>query len=393
MITMTDFQNQVISLIKSALLNKSEVTEEISDWSKIIKFALRHQIVAFIYYGVINSEIDVPKDDFQILENMALKNMAIDVNQKYAIECLEEKFNLNKIDYMLLKGSVLKYVYPKTDMRTMGDIDILIRTEQYEKISDIMIKLGYSFDAESSHDFEWTSKIAHVELHKSMIPPQDSDFYKYFHSGWERAYKCLDNSYSYRISDEDQLVYVFTHFAKHYRSAGIGIRHMLDLWIILKKYPQINQNTVFEALESIGLLEFYKNIIYVLEVWFDNKPSTEKSDYITEYIFESGAYGLHKNRIISKSVKKSDDESTSEMRAKHIRSMLFPNIASMKLAYPILKKFPFLLPAVWIFRFFKVLIFKREKIAQEINNIDYINSDDVKARKKALDYVGLKYVD
>lgn len=390
---MTNFQNQVISLIKSALLNKNEVTEEISDWSEIIRFAFRHQIVSLIYYGVIYSGINVPKDDLQILENMALKNMSVDINQIYAIKRLEEEFNLNQIEYMLLKGSVLKHIYPKTDMRTMGDIDILIRTEQYEKISDIMIKLGYSFDAESSHDFEWTSKFAHIELHKSMIPPQDADFYKYFHSGWEKSHKCSNNSYSYSISDEDQLIYVFTHFAKHYRSAGIGIRHMLDLWIILKKYPQINQNTVFEALESIGLLEFYKNIIYVLEVWFDNKPSTEKSDYITEYIFESGAYGLQKNRIISKSVKKSDDESTLEMRAKHIKSMLFPNIASMKLAYPILKKFPFLLPAVWIFRFFKVLIFKRGKIAQEINNMDYINSDDVKARKKALDYVGLKYVD
>lgn len=389
---MTNFQNQVISLIKSALLNKNEVTEEISDWSEIIKFALRHQIVSLIYYGVIYSGVNVPKDEFQIIENMALKNMSVDLNQIYAIKCLEEEFNHNQIDYMLLKGSVLKHVYPKTDMRTMGDIDILIRTEQYKKISDIMIKLGYSFDAESSHDFEWTSKFAHIELHKSMIPPHDADFYKYFHSGWEKSNKCSDDSYSYSISDEDQLIYVFTHFAKHYRSAGIGIRHMLDLWIILKEYTQINQDTVCEALESIGLLDFYKNIIYVLGVWFDNKPSTEKSDYITEYIFESGAYGLHKNRIISKSVKKSDDKSTSEMRAKYIRSMLFPNISSMKLAYPILKKFPFLLPAVWIFRFFKVLIFKRGKIAQEINNMDYINSDDVKARKKALDYVGLKYV-
>ena len=133
---MTDFQNQVISLIKSAFLNKNEVTEEISDWSEIIRFALRHQIVSLIYYGVIYSGINVPKDDLQILENMALKNMSVDLNQIYAIKCLEEEFNHNQIDYMLLKGSVLKHVYPKTDMRTMGDIDILIRTEQYEKISD-----------------------------------------------------------------------------------------------------------------------------------------------------------------------------------------------------------------------------------------------------------------
>ena len=35
-------------------------------------------------------------------------------------------------------------MYPKTEMRVMSDADILIRTEQYDKIRPIMVELGYS---------------------------------------------------------------------------------------------------------------------------------------------------------------------------------------------------------------------------------------------------------
>lgn len=388
---MTSFQKYIIALIKSALFNQNGAVEEIGGWDEIWDLAYKHQIASIIYYGVVNSKADIPEEYYKKLQDYTFKNLFVDRKQTYTIKCLEKEFRHYKIDYMLLKGSVLKQIYPKTDMRTMSDIDILIHSNQYDTISEIMKRLGFSFKAQSSHDYEWTSKMIHIELHKSMIPPQDADYYEYFGNGWYKALKCPDSPYAYRLSNEDQLIYVFTHFAKHYRNGGIGIRHMIDLWIILDKYPQINLNYVSKALKSIGLLDFFKNVMYVLQVWFENKPSTDKSDYITEYIFESGAYGISKNRMISTCAKKYDGGSTFKMRIKYIISQLFPKIDSMKLAYPVLKNAPILLPLVWIYRFFKVLIFKRGRMSNSIKKISNMNADDAKERQKALKYVGLKY--
>lgn len=38
-------------------------------------------------------------------------------------------FDAGGIDYMPLKGSILKDLYPRHEMRMMGDADILIRME------------------------------------------------------------------------------------------------------------------------------------------------------------------------------------------------------------------------------------------------------------------------
>ena len=55
-------------------------------------------------------------------------------------------------------------------MRTMGDADILIKTEQYERIVPIMNRLGYLPGVESNHEYVWDKKnMLHVELHKMLI--------------------------------------------------------------------------------------------------------------------------------------------------------------------------------------------------------------------------------
>ena len=55
-------------------------------------------------------------------------------------------------------------------MRTMGDADILIKTEQYERIVPIMNRLGYLPGVESNHECVWDKKnMLHVELHKMLI--------------------------------------------------------------------------------------------------------------------------------------------------------------------------------------------------------------------------------
>ncbi len=41
-----------------------------------------------------------------------------------------------------LKGSIIKNMYPSIDMRTMSDMDILIKREDAKKVHDILIEMG-----------------------------------------------------------------------------------------------------------------------------------------------------------------------------------------------------------------------------------------------------------
>lgn len=57
--------------------------------------------------------------------------------QDYVSEEVFAAFDKNGIAYMPLKGILLKKLYPCPEMRVMGDLDILIKTEQYTKIKSI----------------------------------------------------------------------------------------------------------------------------------------------------------------------------------------------------------------------------------------------------------------
>ena len=386
---MTETQKCVIALIKSALSGNAEMPSTEPDWEKIAGIAKKHQVFSLIYYGAFNSGVEIPEKYRAVLENYVFRGVLIDQKQIDAVKTFEEEFTKNQIDYMLLKGSCLKYIYPKTDMRAMGDIDILIKMNQYEKIIPIMENLGYIFHAESTHDLEWDGD-AHIELHKSLIPPQNTDFYGYFGTGWDKAIKSPENPYSYMLSNEEQLIFLFTHFVKHYRSSGIGLRHMTDIWVFRSAHPEIDENKVTKALKSMGLAKFYKNVNATLENWFGGKPATEVTDYITDYIFQSGVFGLGKNSIIFREAIKGKKTGSAASRLGYILKNIFPPYPEMSLAYPVLKRCPFLLPFVWVMRWFKGLIFKRDNMKRQLKGLQYLNSDDIRERKKALEFVGLK---
>lgn len=384
---MSEFQRFIILLIKSALLNEKEIFEFKTDWLKIIEFSKRQQILPMIYYGILNSSLALPEKDFEILENYTYQIVAIDQNQKHTISLLKKEFIKNNIDYMLLKGSMLKNIYPKSEMRDMSDIDILVREEQYINISPILTSLGYKFKAETSHDYEWKNDLLNIELHKFLIPPQNKDYYKFFETVWNRALKAKDNEYI--LNDEDQMIYLFLHFTKHFRSAGIGIRHIIDLWIFRSFHKSLNEKTVIEVLKGLGVDEFYRNIMETLETWFDNKKPNEVTSYITNYIFESGSFGKHKNSIVFNEAV-SIEASAFNSKIRYIIKTVFPSLAAMKLAYPILKTHPILLPVVWVKRLIMGFVYKRERLNYYVEGIHSLDSYSIQNKKEALKFVGIK---
>lgn len=318
------------------------------------------------------------------------KMIMVDKNQLFELSSLEKAFSENAIDYMLLKGALIKSLYPKTEMRPMGDADVLIRTEQYDKIKPIMQKLGFSAKLESDHEIVWDKPgKLYLELHKRLIPSYHKDYYAYFGEGWNLAKQNSDNPYRYEMTSEDTYIYLFAHFAKHYREGGIGIRHLIDLWMYRKSCKKLDEEYIKQGLEKLLILEFYTNIRRLSAVWFEGAEADEKTDFITNVIFSSGSFGTSEKRQISSGLKASKSGKNVKT-TKWIRA-IFPNKIVMANNYPILRKAPALMPLMWVARWFRTILFRKNQIKGYINYVKQLSPENISTYQEALNYVGLDF--
>ena len=185
---MDKLQTGIIGLVKSALTGEAAVIPTDFDWNAALKTGKKHQILPMLCEGAANAGIDLPPEAAQTLETATAVNLFISQNQLYAFDAICKAFDENGIDYMPLKGAVLKRIYPKPELRPMSDADILIRQTQYAQIRPVMAALGYTEVLESDHELVWDKKgVLHLELHKRLIPSYNKDYYAYYGDGWRFA--------------------------------------------------------------------------------------------------------------------------------------------------------------------------------------------------------------
>lgn len=387
---MNETQKGILALLKSAVTEQPQPLPEGFDIEAAAPLIRSHHMATLAYEGAVRCGLSLQHPVMKKLRQSYCKAMLISEGQMAELGRVFAAFDENGIDYMPLKGCNMKSLYPKPELRMMGDADVLIRMEQYPRIVPIMGSLGFSHKSETDHELIWTTDSLYLELHKRLIPSYNLDLNSYFGDGWQFARPTSGSRWD--MSPEDAFVFLFSHFAKHYRDGGIGCRHVVDLWVYLRSHPNLDQNAVCAALERLKLREFYDNIIRLLELWFGEGARDARLDYLSEYIFSSGSWGQMDEHIISEGVR--DMHRTGSAAAVKLRYLwltAFPGLEEMKLKYTVLQKAPWLLPAVWLVRPFYKVFWERDFIDRYKHALENYSHKKLDARQQMLNYVGLDY--
>ena len=383
-------QQGLLILLKSAVTGEALLLPSGFDWTEAMTVVKKHQIGSLVYEGAINCGVDQSLPQMQHLFQVYCKNLIVSESQMRAINKLCGAFEAAGIDHMPVKGCNMKPRYPKPELRAMGDADILIKLEQYDRIYPIMMELGFKEVLESDHELIWRNSALELELHKRLIPSYNKDYFRYFGDGWRLAK--IQKGCRWLMTPEDEYIYLFTHFAKHYRDGGIGLRHVLDLWVFERSVPALDEAYLERELNKLQLLEFHRNIARLIRVWFCGEPMDEISAFISEFVFGSGSWGKKENRGIAFDVRDAEDAgSVGKGKALRGIKILFPPMLSMKQRYPVLKKLPVLLPVFWLARWVETLLFRREQIGVQRNVLQRNSADQIETYQQALNFVGLDF--
>ncbi len=387
---MNELQRGILLMLKSAVTGENNPLPDGFSLEQALPVIREHHMVTLAYQGGVNCGLDELSPVMMRLFQSYCRQMLCSEGQMAAVQRLYDAFENNGIDYMPLKGCNMKGRYPKPELRIMGDADILIRIGQYDQIRGILEELGYQQQGESDHEYIWQSEALQLELHKRLIPSYNSDFYAYFGDGWQLAKH--RSGFRHDMTAEDEFIYLFTHFAKHYRDGGIGCRHVVDLWVYLRSCPGLNEKYVRRELRKLRLLEFYENIRRLLQLWFGDGAEDEILAMMTDFIFNSGSWGKWESHVLSAEFR--NRKIAGSARGGRMRSLfrlLFPAARDMANRYPILKRLPWLLPVMWPVRWMDALLLRRERVAGKHRDFRSATTEKVDGYQQAMNCVGLDF--
>lgn len=280
--------------------------------------------------------------------------------------------NNAKVPYIPLKGAVIRSFYPKENMRTSCDIDILVNESDVETAIKSLTDAGYKLGERDYHDVSlYSVSNIHLELHFSLLEHMEN-IDLVLASVWDFAKKAEE--YRYSLSDEFFVFYTFAHMYYHFLSGGCGVKSLMDLFIIENKMG-ISIDIAKELLQKAEIYTFAKKLIKLSRVCFGCEKPNKLSELLLGYIVIGGAYG---NRLNEIAIKRAGSGGTS----KYILTRVFMPYKSMTADYPILLKLPILLPFCWVIRLVKsVFGGKIKKAAIEADaakNFSQTKLDDMK---------------
>lgn len=383
-------QQGTLVLIKAAITGEGCSLPAGFQLEQAADMICRHKITGLAYEGAVKCGIDKQCRTMQEMFQLYYRDIIRHDRQMQLLLKLEAAFQENGIDYLPLKGTILKSLYPQPATRVMGDADILVREEQKDKITPAMEQLGFQQGPESNHELHWDHPWLHAELHRWIVPKKSIDLYRYFETGWAKAVPDSGSRYTFR--EEDHFIFLFAHYAKHYRGGGIGMRQLIDLWVYQRANPAMDINYIRKELSKLKMQDFFDNTQRMLSVWFEDGPSDDKTAFMSDYIWHSGSWGCREKHQTAEGISAEKTAgSRTKSRLAYLCQVIFPPVSILKNRYPFLEKASFLLPLMWPVRWISALLFRHKNIGNYATIMKNRSAEKTDAYLQELQYVGLDF--
>ncbi|MBQ8182973.1 MAG: nucleotidyltransferase family protein [Clostridia bacterium] len=360
----------LVSAIKAQLNGEKYEFPDDTDYSKLYKLSERHKVTPLVAPSVTASE-KAPEEIRNVFKKELFRSAARHAAQQKEADELAGIFAQNEIKHCFLKGAKISRYYDEPDMRFMLDMDVYIEPGKAVKAAQILENRGYKYDNyEDAKDAGYVKKpFLNFELHKELKYDYDKG-YEYYKGAFERMVTD-SNGYTMNMTDEDFYVYVLSHTAHHFESAGTGIKSIVDHYYLKKKLkPLCNADILEKALNDTGLTEFSNSMDNLSDFWFGDGCVNENVRETAEYVILSGVFGSQTNYYLSGIIK----GDYTEKKSSYFLTRLFLPFYLMKKRYPILKKAPFLLPIMWVVRWISA-IKGTKKYADEAKTIGSVDED------------------
>ena len=369
---MDNTQRQIIYMLSAAIRKKNVKfkSDEKINWNEVLEESEAHKVTPLIYSSINRAEALNIMDESTLstLKKNVFKSSITQSSHIKNVASVLERFNNAGIPIIVLKGLVVRDYYPIPDLRTMCDADVLVHEEDLEKVSALMISLGFNQikenDDHGAHIVFYKGSTV-FEVHWTLINDRFFKGDKSFEDKlWDDAMDVTVGGVKTKsLSLEDLAVHLCTHMAVHLAYSGFGVRQLTDLVVLVeKKGHLIDWKAFLNKSKECGVYTFAIAIFNICNRLFDMEMPKEikgekniKNKYIEQLIqdiFDSGVHGKKSNdRVFAAEFAFDQGEGAADGSVSIIKKfmkLLFPPIRQMSDKYNYAKKFILLAPIAWI---------------------------------------------
>lgn len=364
---MNEIQSYIIKNLNYSLRGKKtdiQLNTNIN-WNELVEECQQHQISSLVYSGIPKKSLkNIDNDILEKWKRETFMSGAYQINHIKQISGVLSIFNTNNIPVIALKGLVVRDLYPKSELRTMGDADILVHEKDLDKVSSILTGIGYVEHSRNAFHIEFCKENSYIEVHWTLANETMFDGIAEFKNElWERAIEVnVGDSTALSMCDEDLLLHLCIHMAKHFINGGFGIRQVCDVMLVVEqRWKFIDWNSFIIKAKRSRIDKFTMSIFAICNKLFEMSIPDELENYkvkedkyinlIIDAIFSNGVHG-HRDKMATRAKSlayENDRKKVSGLAS--FRRVYFPSIEKLGDKYDYAKKYKILLPIAWLHRF------------------------------------------
>jgi len=335
------------------------------------------------------------------LRNAFLSAVFASVNFGDILRDIASRFQAAEIPFLIMKGSVYRACWPEPALRSMGDMDLVIRPEDRQQADAILMEMGCRRMIDNA--VVWTYWIGDfmLEIHDHMFYEHltsSFDYIGYFDRVWEHTKRGTVFGIDDMLLPEENFhfLYLMTHTAKHVVNSGCGFRPFLDMVFACRAWSdRLDWAWLETELAKMELLAFTKTCFSLCERWFGVTMPLERApvsdafyETATEKLFRDGLFGLenaeNEGGFTAKELKRSRGPYWLAA-SKLVLQKVFPAYREMRYIpwYRFLDGRPWLLPAAWVYRWGYVLAHKRELGAAKLTE-PFARRNEIEKREQEI---------
>ena len=168
-------------------------------------------------------------------------------------------------------------------------------------------------------------------------------------------------------------LYNILHIAKHYYSAGCGIRRVLDAYYLNEKYGAvIDKSRINKALEVVNAEKFAADLGRLAQVWFGSEETNHPKNRMAEHIIHAGLHGNMGNERQYR-LEEKFDPTLRFAKLRYYLQRFFGTGGVLRKRYPVLERHPILYPFCWLWRAVNALNPRSlKRVRREVKTIQQI---------------------